>query len=67
MQFLFQVKKNSFHINNTVIFKGDVTDPNFPEILMEKTIQKFGKLNILVNNAGYKLNYLFFKKQFINI
>lgn len=32
---------------------GDVTDPEFPERLMNATIEKFGKLHILVNNAGY--------------
>ncbi len=32
---------------------GDVTDPAFPNLLMKKTIEAFGKLNILVNNAGY--------------
>ena len=32
---------------------GDVTDPAFPEALMAKTIEGFGKVNILVNNAGY--------------
>lgn len=31
---------------------GDVTDAAFPEKLMNATIEKFGKLNILVNNAG---------------
>jgi len=32
---------------------GNVTDPNFPEQLMQATMKAFGKLNILVNNAGY--------------
>jgi len=32
---------------------GDVTDPEFPEKLIEATIAKFGALHILVNNAGY--------------
>jgi len=32
---------------------GDVTDPAFPDALMAKAIEAFGKLNILVNNAGY--------------
>jgi 3-oxoacyl-[acyl-carrier protein] reductase len=33
--------------------KGDVTDPLFPERLMERTLQRFGGLDILVNNAGF--------------
>jgi 3-oxoacyl-[acyl-carrier protein] reductase len=32
---------------------GDVTDPAFPEVLMKETIDKYGKINVLVNNAGY--------------
>lgn len=32
---------------------GDVTDPAFPDRLMEATIAEFGALNVLVNNAGY--------------
>jgi len=32
---------------------GDVTDPKFPSHIISETIKKFGKLNILVNNAGY--------------
>ena len=32
---------------------GDVTAADFPEKIMKQTIDAFGKLNILVNNAGY--------------
>jgi len=32
---------------------GDVTDPAFPEHLMKQTIDAFGRLDIIVNNAGY--------------
>lgn len=32
---------------------GDVTDPEFPDRIMAATIEAFGKLTILVNNAGY--------------
>jgi 3-oxoacyl-[acyl-carrier protein] reductase len=32
---------------------GDVTDAAFPERIMKATIGAYGKLNILVNNAGY--------------
>jgi len=32
---------------------GDVTDPNFPHKLIDSTIKFFGKINIIVNNAGY--------------
>ncbi len=36
-----------------MVVVGDVTDPAFPEEIMSKTIAAYGKLNILVNNAGY--------------
>lgn len=32
---------------------GDVTDPAFPDKLMQTAVDTFGKINILVNNAGY--------------
>ena len=32
---------------------GDVTDPAFPDHLMKTTVETYGKINILVNNAGY--------------
>jgi 3-oxoacyl-[acyl-carrier protein] reductase len=32
---------------------GDVTDPDFPSQLMQAAVDAFGKINILVNNAGY--------------
>jgi 3-oxoacyl-[acyl-carrier protein] reductase len=32
---------------------GDVTDPKFPDALMKATVDAFGKITILVNNAGY--------------
>jgi len=32
---------------------GDVTDPKFPETVVAETIKAFGKLHIIVNNAGY--------------
>jgi 3-oxoacyl-[acyl-carrier protein] reductase len=32
---------------------GDITDPNFPQKLIDQTIQSFGKINIIINNAGY--------------
>ena len=32
---------------------GDVTEAEFPERLMETAVSTYGKINILVNNAGY--------------
>lgn len=36
-----------------IAYAGDVTDPAFPESLMDAAVNKFGGVNILVNNAGY--------------
>jgi 3-oxoacyl-[acyl-carrier protein] reductase len=32
---------------------GDITDPAFPQALLKATVDAYGKLNILVNNAGF--------------
>ena len=32
---------------------GDVTEPNFPQALVDATLATFGGLDIIVNNAGY--------------
>src|SRR3954462_7775187 len=34
-----------------VTIAGDLTDPDFCEHLVERTLQEFGKLDVLVNNA----------------
>jgi 3-oxoacyl-[acyl-carrier protein] reductase len=37
----------------THAFAGDVTDPQFPDRLVKATLEKFGEIDIIVNNAGY--------------
>ncbi len=32
---------------------GDVTDPAFPDRLMQAAVEAYGKINVLVNNAGF--------------
>jgi 3-oxoacyl-[acyl-carrier protein] reductase len=32
---------------------GDVTDPAFPQRLIDGTLERFGSIDIIVNNAGY--------------
>jgi len=32
---------------------GDITDPQFPDLLISEAIAKYGTINIIVNNAGY--------------
>jgi len=38
---------------------GDITNKDFPEKLIQETIKQFGKLNIIVNNAGYTWDAIF--------
>lgn len=37
-----------------LLIPGDVTKPKFCQEAVEKTVKKFGKLNVLVNNAAYQ-------------
>ena len=38
---------------NTAAVAGDLTDPKFPQQLVDATIAHFGSIDIIVNNAGY--------------
>jgi 3-oxoacyl-[acyl-carrier protein] reductase len=40
----------------TAVFAGDLTKPGVPDELVAKTIDAFGKIDIIVNNAGYTLD-----------
>jgi 3-oxoacyl-[acyl-carrier protein] reductase len=37
----------------TAVFAGDLTKPGVPDELVQKAIGAFGKIDIIVNNAGY--------------
>jgi 3-oxoacyl-[acyl-carrier protein] reductase len=37
----------------TAVFGGDLTQPRVPDQLVQKAIDEFGRLDIVVNNAGY--------------
>ncbi len=37
---------------NCILIRGDIKDTNFCDKIVEKTMEKFGKIDILVNNAG---------------
>jgi len=39
-----------------LLISGDVTDPAFCRNAVDRVVQEFGKLNILVNNAAYQQN-----------
>jgi 3-oxoacyl-[acyl-carrier protein] reductase len=40
----------------TTVFAGDLTKPGMPDQLVQQAIDAFGKLDIIVNNAGYTLD-----------
>jgi 3-oxoacyl-[acyl-carrier protein] reductase len=40
----------------TAVFAGDLTKPEVPDQLVQKTVDAFGKIDIIVNNAGYTLD-----------
>src|SRR3954469_16468153 len=37
----------------TAVFSGDLTKPGVCDELVQKAVDEFGKLDIVVNNAGY--------------
>jgi len=40
----------------TAVYAGDLTRPGAPDQLVQKAIDSFGKIDIIVNNAGYTLD-----------
>ncbi|MFM1920769.1 MAG: hypothetical protein RLZZ303_2403 [Candidatus Hydrogenedentota bacterium] len=38
---------------DAIAVAGDITDPEFPQHLVDEAMAKYGVLNVLVNNAGY--------------
>jgi len=40
----------------TAVFAGDLTADGAPDALVQKAIDSFGKIDIIVNNAGYTLD-----------
>ena len=40
----------------TAVFAGDLTKSDAPEQLVQKAVDAFGKIDIVVNNAGYTLD-----------
>jgi 3-oxoacyl-[acyl-carrier protein] reductase len=37
----------------TAVFSGDLTEPGVPDAMVEKAVEAFGAVDIIVNNAGY--------------
>jgi 3-oxoacyl-[acyl-carrier protein] reductase len=46
-------EKIKTHGGECIVVAGDLTAPGFAEKIIEKTINQWGALHILVNNAGY--------------
>jgi len=40
----------------TAVFSGDLTKPGVPDELVQKAVDSFGKIDIIVNNAGYTVD-----------
>ncbi len=40
----------------TAVFAGDLTKPGMPDRLVQTAVDSFGKIDIIVNNAGYTLD-----------
>lgn len=47
-----EVKKMCDEYNESYIFKADVSKPDDASILVEEVINKYGQIDLLVNNAG---------------
>ncbi|EAL65263.1 short-chain dehydrogenase/reductase family protein [Dictyostelium discoideum AX4] len=50
-----QVKQINFENGNLLIVKTDITNDESVKNAVKKTVEKFGKIDVLVNNAGYGL------------
>ena len=40
-------------IGNAIVVQGNLADPDVPARLVSETVDRFGRLNVLVNNAGF--------------
>jgi 3-oxoacyl-[acyl-carrier protein] reductase len=41
---------------DTLVFAGDLTKPGVPDELVQKVIDEWGRVDILINNAGYTID-----------
>ncbi|KAJ3105990.1 hypothetical protein HDU97_007174 [Phlyctochytrium planicorne] len=44
-----------------IAVQGDVTDPSYPDRLVKETVSAFGKINHIVNNAGFTFDGMLHK------
>jgi len=47
-----RLRELSEELNEAEWMSGDLTDTTFPERLLARTVQRFGRCDVLVNNAG---------------
>jgi len=53
---------NSFNNGNTVFIKTDVTDWDSVQAMVKETLERFGKIDIVVNNVGWVNDNWFINK-----
>jgi 3-oxoacyl-[acyl-carrier protein] reductase len=51
------------HLHKIIFFQGDVTNPLFIKQVVEKTMECFGRIDCLINNAG---PYVFERKKLVD-
>uniref|UniRef100_A0A1I7ZY74 NAD(P)-binding protein n=1 Tax=Steinernema glaseri TaxID=37863 RepID=A0A1I7ZY74_9BILA len=47
-----ELVENGVSTDRFVVVQGDIEDPETAKKLLEETVEKFGKIDVLVNNAG---------------
>jgi 2-deoxy-D-gluconate 3-dehydrogenase len=52
-------KETGFDDNRVLLYEGDVSDEETVKRFVEETINKFGKIDVLINNAGMRFRKIF--------
>lgn len=52
-------KETGFNDNRVLLYEGDVSDEETVKRFVEETINKFGKIDVLINNAGMRFRKIF--------
>ncbi|MDZ4383218.1 MAG: SDR family NAD(P)-dependent oxidoreductase, partial [Thermodesulfovibrionia bacterium] len=52
-------KETGFDDNRVLLYDGDVSDEETVKRFVEETINKFGKIDVLINNAGMRFRKIF--------
>ena len=54
-----KIQKEYEHIPNVLILKTDISSEEDCRVLIDRTIEKFGGIDVLINNAGISMRALF--------